>query len=1457
MKNKKIAWLISLIAFFFVATPVLARQMTIKELGDLALSKKQDTKYIYIVGNYAFTSVQGINQQDIMLASKSINLTKEFDGTNLTESLKAMQIYTVVPVYDDYYQITDWKYDNNLVGETGEAKDGSQKLDIRYIDYEYYAEVSATNFAVDVENSQYSTYKDVLKEKLHFETDKFYGKGDENITINGNKITGLLLKNNSVSLSPEDKQTYAKANYFLALIIEVPNATEKATIKIANLNGEKTSTYANFDVLIGSGKTPGMVSLMPIDYEKWNKDGGKTITITVDADGSDHEYGETTYTFDISGLMFQGDSSATLESNYDQVAQSDKTTLTSWGYNDSVNKNVTLADGKLSGTLVEQQLTNNDAFGKDNKDGYYFTFTIKPEGMTPETKDTVVVKQLKSDNLEDVAKTYQRSEFDSEGNLTILYQFPAKSTKCTENCKIYFSVDLDGDGDKYLPKIYTIDYSNNLIFEKASTFTVDGLAGEEDFGHGWEEKNGYKTTVIQDSNDPHKYMVSGLLPIFADTDWDSDPFTSEQQDYYLGLLLKLTNLTEDMKSTPNEIIEVKFIHDGEEDTTNSAIKLYGSDFSSKGELHILKYLNPNAKTKQFQITIDLDGQKDDSVDEFAPYTVIIDYTDLKFQTYSTGYVVNNFVASETDLESDTSSKEYLSNFEYNYDADAAVTLTNNTTIGGTIKEQTLDSQAGFQDGNRGYFIPVKIKRPFILPAEYQKQWTLTLNTEDGKQKEYTPTEEEYTQGWVLVLFKVTEGGSEVKYKIDFDGPNNYDYLPTEYTIKYDGLEFLASNEVTFVYIDKDGTQHNDKEIIYENEQLGHNLATDQDTDSRKFVGWYDATSKTLVEETKTFGEHEDVTVNAHWKLYADKFITSVVNDLNSDDTTYSDKFTDFTLNKGEADNKITINLNKVNTPLSDLAKTSIPGAIAYILNKGEIQDITLQVDGGNSVTFNKDYINDTKEYSGTADRDNDLLGEAGVSLKKEIIEGAKETFDSKLNDNEETAKLDQLEYDNTKFTIKIGNPVDDTVELVDNDGQTLADDKKTYTFEFDADFVGIDQDGELGAKDLKTAIESDKNYTTYYINGDYELYETLTLTDENITIESSEVGTGISLADANRTKLSTKSGDYVIEVTSGNVTIDNLNLAGGTKAELNVKTGATVKVENLDLSKDGKDTLEEGIYVEKNGTLNVQNIKFDGESNDVPAVRGYYYQDINKPIESANITYPNSTLKRGNIIKVEKKFDKWCIDKGTGPEECKTYGYPDAYEVVSDSFYYVDGSVYKNYFIVSFMDSYNFENFMHKIYEPSDDHIDPKIFAREKQYTYKPKDSETTYYFVGWGKYRTGFSTSNFADIYTDWNSINPSSKNTYFAYYAEQDHKITISAQDVEGIDSTDFYTYKFVDTAKNGGMKIGELKKIDSKFAEVWKKLEDAKAEKSIKIEISGSEKVDATDDTVISADATITIE
>ncbi len=1093
--------------------------------------------------------------------------------------------------------------------------------------------------------STFEIKNDSVDEKLEAN----YGwkpEADYSATFNpeGNKVTvtGVIpylssWENDHNSPFKDDHET----GYYFGFVVKTTESKkDKTTVKIKygyEGDEEKVISSTSFDdennlYLLGH--------LHPEDTTR-------TFDIIVDLDGDETEYNPYTITVDWSKLLLQKDSETEIKLH--NPSDADNTTMTNWNY--KAPTELTLSEnGILKGKLVEQQLTA-EPFGDAHKDGYYFDFKFtSPDGVD---KSKIKIAQVETPDTEaKVKKEYKAAEFDDENNLTILFQFEPGTTGCetckgepkcdgaccggsgTCNCdkKLYYRIDWDGDGKEYLPMVYVIDYCG-VTFEKSSIVEIADLGTVADTGNanwkGWTEDENYSTDFTTEGN---TVKVSGLIPIFDDDSWtESNPFGTYAYDYYLAFKLKKAGTTGTNTNTT-----VKFLTEGEGSGETNTIT--GSDFGGNDEIYVLKYINPNKfeTTKKFTIKVDFD----DDEEEYASYEVTIDWTDLHFQ-YESQMTEIDAITSEADLTDITSADKEQITKQWGYDfknAGKDITVEDGSgltvayELGGKIKEQALKPEAGFgTDG--GYYIVLKINGPTEENVDKNK-WTVQLKDSEGHYKPaFTPSSDDYAKGFITALIKLDDGPSsdkKITYMIDWDGDGN-EFLPYEETIDYSSLEFLSSHKITI----DDGTDAENQiipvwdEDVITAEMLPEGPKVEEEKDYRSFAYWDEGNGTEFV--TKTISEEtEDITLVPHWNIYSDKFISDVLEDLNKTEDTQSEDFSkefvieDYKENSGE----VTITVKDPTVKLSRMNETSIPGTIAYILLKDEIQEITLS-------------INDqVKTFTKGEKTDKD-------TLKQQVIDDAKGFYSEILKTqfegkDESSVTLSDLAHKEgyNSFTLKFDpEKVSKTVTLTKapaEGGLSLAsvvDVPNEYKFTFESDAIIVNTEDELNNA-LKTKAEH------IYIGKDFSVKNPV------------NIGRKVVINGGNEHhKLTASNGaETIFDVKSPDVTIDAIKLDAKTPIVVTsgslTTTGLTVEGENA----------ETAVEVKNNASLTISELTFDNEKYTKPAVKA----------EKTNATVKFTDSEEKEATKLET------VEKITKYEELKEprSGYGDTKEPMNDYNYY-------------------------------------------------------------------------------------------------------------------------------------------------------------------------------------------
>ncbi len=613
-----------------MAMPVAAKHMTLEELGNI-IEQEKDGSYAYIIGDYVFTSDHTLKTQDIMLAARSIDL-----GENEND-LSKMTIHEVNQIYENDMPV--WKDVGNKIGST---KLNTSNINVRYIDYKFYPEES------NLEMSKNTGVNNIAEEFKEYLNTAFPGGNEtnsSNLNLANGKLSGILYKNETV----EQDIFGDKTDYYFALVLNIPDATDKTKITVEkNLNtvtraaNVKTKEISLNDFQIKNGENKGIVLLIGLDS---NQNNNKMINIKIDMDGTGKEYIESDYTIDWSEIKFQKDTAATISMK--DIPSSVLTKLQSWGY--SYN-NVTFENNKFSGVAIEQTLSS-EPFGENNKTGYFVALKITPEMVT----EKLSIKITGCENKQVLPL--------ADGSVTILAKLNPETKE-----DIHVVVDSDGDLEEYKSKEYVLSYKD-LTFEKSSISSLNvTIPGNIDLATwGWKniEEKGYSLKI---DSQPSPYKLSGLLPKLTNIN------SKSEEGYYMVLDIH----TAHEKTDKTEVS----ITDGYEMTI-----LEDPALANKNDIIALVKID-KTKNKAFEITVDLDGA---SSDDYAPYKIDVNYENVRFQETTT-----------SELSIDVPTNELKTQYGYEKSSKDTYQLSNGTTLTGKVVEHTL------KDNTTGYYIALKI-----------------------------------------------------------------------------------------------------------------------------------------------------------------------------------------------------------------------------------------------------------------------------------------------------------------------------------------------------------------------------------------------------------------------------------------------------------------------------------------------------------------------------------------------------------------------------------------------------------------------------------------------------------------------------------------------------------------------------------------------------------------------------
>ncbi len=1225
--------IILFMSFFVSIFQVNAREVNLEELGDVIDSLVPNADEALIIGEYVFTSEHKINIQDIILAAnKSKNgipsagdtdyskmtiyrlkvkyanheragweVTTPFLGT---DSIKLDASQKINIRYVDYKYVKElYKVEFEL--DEGSFKDGKDhiyveengKIDRNLITGENAPTREEKRFKEWIKtedgNGTWDFDSDTVTKNIKLKATWYDEVNTDNLintakeTINKNTKTNgyyydVDFKDGVITFNVYDlnkKNSEISNTGLIGDIVNIVNAQNVTSLTISN--GTESVEFDDDDVSGGAGPlSPAwqqfallLCKLTGIEV----RDGTDALTkfknVTLGDLVNIKDKLTLTIKVDDKNARSQNDK---IEEQYDikfaytSQAEIDKT-IPEKGLQELKELNYTPEDTykieknedgyKISGYITEQKGVKGFGSSPSN---YYFAFTLTLNDGINE----VNVKLPKGPGDGDEYNVATKSDF-TDNKLTLLMEVEEKEvTK-------YRDIIIEIDG---VPTKIRIDFSE-LKCRKASTFTIDNIDDSSDpfnTPYGWEAKDGYKTTFSKINDNPQKLEVTGLLPIFDNNDWNSDPFNTGYGPYYLGFIIKLDEKLPVSENKDNII--VKFLHGDEEETTDNSSNgkaITSKDFDGSKIMYVLKYINPKDNNKTFEIKVDLDGTDE----EYGEYSITINWSKLKFQGDSNSGSDYEPVKENELNEIDKQTLENSWHFDFSkVDVKYSTGMQEETGsyhngLTGTVKEQTLDPAAGFSE-DEGYYVPVKITVPIDdLPAEYHNKWTISLKDSEGNYVEKHPSPTDYENGYIIVLFKMKDGNQGIHYKIDYDGNADKEFLPSEEITINTTFTFLSENKVIFEYFDEStGTVQSEAKIVYQGETIESSIAPS--LDSYKYHSldyWYDKEKGSSVQfafGSASTNKDEDITLKAHYTLNIDKFLVDVVEDLKNKDSHFSTDFSDiFEVNQDG--NTITFKVKDTTTKLSDMNRTSIPGTIAYILQRGEIKDITLFF-GDKKVVFTKDASSYEVQTAS--------LDPIGSALKEKIQVGAQALFKKVLGGEEAESNmtLNKMAVENKEFKLIIGS-LDDSVKL--NDEVT-----KEYTFKFETDIAPVQNEAEL------TAALANKSIKKIQIMKSFDVENTLEVNNPVNISSNGDAYTITAKSDKNLTNIFT--------IKTPSVSMENLKLTGAKEAIV-VSNAGGLTFSSLDVS----DNTEAGILVKDTSTVSGDKLTMNNENYNLPAIK--------------------------------------------------------------------------------------------------------------------------------------------------------------------------------------------------------------------------------------------------------------
>ncbi len=1170
--------LFTIISFFITTGVVSAREITLNDIGEI-INDKQATQ-AYIIGEYVFTSEytskNKLKTADLMIAAKSINILPSDGELVGSETIYGkMAINLISRDWGDSLSKDDkWTFDGTVLGKEALP----EKLNIKYVDYEFIPEVSKATL-VDSKTEKTEGYTTKLTQYFtngynnNFETYNLDSSDSKNI-----KISGIVKKSDNNSFG-DLFNDIEKTGYYFAMIVKVPEATDETyiTVKLPTESSQKVVTVSktNFDVKDGANDGFIIIASVSTDFIALPAS-ERVIKIEVDLDGEETPtYGLTTYTIDYSGLKIQTESTPQVSKD---TPEDGNNKLIEWGYDSSENEidEITLEGNKakIKGTLKEQEV-NNEVYGIDKIAGYYFPFTFEiPDKILSELNNDTSkfeVSALKDNNVENVDNTDTKTVTNSDGSVTVLVRIDpngecAKGTK--EKCVKYFAIDYDGtDGKEYLKTLFTLDYSEVTLI-KSSLVKLSEVEPEKVSGESWKNLKLNEGYSVEYKENGSTFNASGLVTVGEKL--DAEAFGSDGIDSKYYLIFKMTKTVDD--NTTEENGTVKFLT--EED---GVYKISESDFNGKKALYVVKHLDKNSENKTFNITVDYDGGE-----TYAPYTITIDWSKVEFQeetkakipTLITEASSANLVGIE-EITGETFNYKFNSKDSIDANEDSGV-----LKLSGSVRKQ--ENIKGFTE-TFGHFVVLKISGPTAeeVGKENTKKWTVQVRNDDENHDyltPYNPNTKEYEAGYVLYLLHLNNKDHKTTIKVDWDGLEDK-YVAKEIEIDYTGLSLLTPEEVTFTYKKQDGTVEAIKKYGYvgDTETTPASDTIDgYDTAYRDFAGWVSNETDGVIAGGE-FEIKKGEAFKANWKIEDEKYVKDQLESLIGK-LTISDENIHNVIITVEPSG-INENLNGLYDENSVLAKD-----LAEILKKEEI----------------------TKVKVSTIDKPD------GVELTK-----------SENTANLVSTKLKELFIDETTinaYAVKEGY-IKIEISEFDSSVQLTSKDSHAYTLNFVTTTAKA-----ASEEDLKNAIKNE-NVTDIVIDGEVNNLEEPLSIDRKVSIE----GSG---------KIAVNSDlEAVINVTTGGeLTIDGVTLSG---AKNGIKIdGGTVSATGVKFESVATEDEQAGVVVE-NGTINASGLTFNGETYMKPLVKARKTNTtvhVTKEAAIALLTDPNE-IKATTVKEIKTAVD--------------------------------------------------------------------------------------------------------------------------------------------------------------------------------------------------------------------------
>jgi len=275
-KYKKIlftAVLFAILMFCAFISTVNANEITLEELSEKVVETNPNTSFVYVIGEYVFTSTHILTTQDIMLAARSIEVPENSGETNKDVIYNQMSIIYLEPIYNGW-DIEGFRFVSNILDET--QTKGPEKYSIKYIDYDNSFNEINTNELV---NEAYTTIENVTSNEK-FEVAK---EGTTiKVTVLENSMNSIeALEGTGIATAAENLLNEYGVN---TVTLAIPGAENGVELTAENLMSKLGELKTLFTTLAGKA-----------DAEAGDL-AGKSITVTIGLDEGCSAEGTTTFT---------------------------------------------------------------------------------------------------------------------------------------------------------------------------------------------------------------------------------------------------------------------------------------------------------------------------------------------------------------------------------------------------------------------------------------------------------------------------------------------------------------------------------------------------------------------------------------------------------------------------------------------------------------------------------------------------------------------------------------------------------------------------------------------------------------------------------------------------------------------------------------------------------------------------------------------------------------------------------------------------------------------------------------------------------------------------------------------------------------------------------------------------------------------------------------------------------